>query len=753
MKVKRNRNIKLFFLVLTLFLAFFLGNIDEINAGTGWLPGHPANSGGAAEWPYVHGDEWSGSGTTEAWKQFLNIQNANGRGAYRVKEIIEDSGGVGFKNSDGTREALYDSCKKSQYIWWYGDIKTGEWFTWAGKNDAYPPYGMGQTMSESWKTFKNIPSSQTRWGESPGPTLVCSGAFMEQIPERREVTLVANSRTFIYDGTKKTVSGLNTRLSKLEKLKGGHRIEFVATKSATNVGSYPVVPTKAEVVDSSGKNVSDQYKITTGTGTLHINPKEKIPDPDDSWRCINHLSDSAKAYVFNTTTGSYGYSPGNLPSTYEERDTPAGEHALNSRFPTKGDTESYWKTWKSNFENGSDEETPELDLEAAGVSSSLSRYGGVYNISRSLQEDTYNVTTCQPQERELETKRGTRNYDECVTDEEGNKTCKTKTETFYYQEWTAWKNDGGRIVWTSSGPSSKEEFFNYQILSVNYNHTGFNSVRSQVGGSTLSLAGGHGGAVLKTPEKVGINNGTLGKGSHITGRKSFYTDGTSIKDAMVCTSAIFPSASNDARNNIGNTHLFTQVLPGNEFGKPNEDGNLIFFRDNEDREVRADLWYPKSTGLSDVDSYSGSQAKETFAKIYGGTPEIELTAIAPWDSKTRTINSIGSEKSWNGSKNSFLMKSQWASDNDKPYEMGVNWEYKATGKNIVPATVDGYEVLSMTGVYSYDFDVYCEFKNSTSEYNAKIPDVPYVNGTTGRMWNPINAIRTLFSRSVSDTTN
>ena len=303
------------------------------------------------------------------------------------------------------------------------------------------------------------------------------------------------------------------------------------------------------------------------------------------------------------------------------------------------------------------------------------------------------------------------------------------------------------------------ELLNSKLLSVNCNKDGFNSVKDKVGGTVL--ANGDAGAVLQTPERSGAGPGPLGKGIHVTATSSFYNDGDSCQEAFTCTVAKPKfSASNDANNNQGNNpHLFTEynesAEPDKKYELPNDEGQLVFFRDNNDRQVRADVWYPKPTDKPDLESYSGDPAKRTWVKIYNNpkpTPEIELTKIAPWSAKNDTINHF-SEKVYNGHHNRFLMKSQWTSDEGKPYQVGINWEYKATGYNIVPKIVDGYKVKDMTGKYDYDFDVYCDFRNAAGDYQANVPKTPFANGTTGRKWSTDDAIRTLFTRSVSDMTN
>ena len=729
---------------------------NTVNAsGSGFGQGVGDAGSGTHEYWYVAEGEGS-----EAWEKFKSIQSPLRDWTKLVRWI--NNNGLGYKYPDGSRESMEDTCKRSQYIWWYGNGATGRMYT--------QTYGSNNIPQSYWKPMspkaKQSLEAYKRWSDlwSGGQVvIICSAYNTPPIPPTEPITIVAKSGTFQYDGSYKTVKGIDYNKSDLSKLKPGHTAKATIERKESEVGVYDVAVISPKVVDGSNRDVSEEYDISTEDGVLTITPLDPPSDPEDTWRCVDHRSDSAKAYVFNTTSGSHGFTPEGAPSlnsTYGERWTPAGNFADRNSVPGPGDSLTSWNSWKSSFQGGSDTVTPDLNLENAGVSGVLSRYGGVYNIARSLREDTYNSTNCQPQTRRLERKTGWSSYEVCSSTPDGEISCSTERYSYTYYEWTPWRNSGGRIVWSSSGPSSNKEYYNYQLLSVNCNKDGFNSVRSSVGGTVLSLADGDAGAVLQTPEREGKGPGPLGTGSHVTVKSSFYNKGDSCREAFTCTVEQNSSASNDANNNQGNDHLFTEynesAEPGKKYGLPNDEGQAIFFRDNNDRQVRADVWYPRPTGKSDLESHSGDPAKRTWAKIYNNpkpTPEIELTKIAPWSDKNNTINDVNSEKVYNGHHNRFLMKSQWTSDEGKPYQVGLNWEYRATGYNIVPRIVDGYRVKSMTDLYEYDFDVYCDFKNATGDYQANVPKTPFANGTTDRKWSTDDAIRTLFTRSVSDMTN
>lgn len=773
-----NDKLKLFLLMLLIIISTFMSNVSIVEASIGeGVGGRPTNPG----WGHWYGVETSGGKT--AYEKYRDIQIGGSKKRWANEAEMNkaiDGYGTGYIHGSGAPEDLSVTCKNSNYIWWYG-VERGNrddpsYFDKRqysrGRNTHDPRVGrdaMSPNAMERWQDYLDWSNVWTQGNV----ILVCSGVLGPEEP--LEITLAANSKTVTYNGKNHTVSGLNQSKSDTSELKSTHKIDFVATRTEKNVGSYAVKVTRAIVRDkNSNKNVSDQYAITTIDGILNINPNVTTSPPGDNERCVNDITTTASAYVLNKTRGSHGFTPTGAPNLnplYAENLTNAGKYAKDNALPKKGATEASWNTWKSNFEKGSDTTTPELDLVAGGVSEVLSKYGGVYNITKELQKDEYKVTTCQPQERKAKTVTKTRTVKVCTVNPEGKEKCENKKQEYKDKEWGKWENKGKRVIKSSSGPKSTLTYEHYQILSVNYNKPGFDKVKAEVKGRDLSLANGHGGAVLETPKKTGAGPGKLGRAGHETSKDSFYNDGNSIRNALVCTSDSSISGvgvSFDAVYNLGNEPLYTHVKnpeatrgASQEHDLPNDNNELVFFRDNKDRQVRVDLWYPKETGLADVKTSPGSDATATYAKVYGGSPEGEITTISPWKKEGQKINlqdksdgQVQGERTWaHQTVNRFLVKSQWSSDEGSPYEFGVSWVYEAVGKNIVPAKVNGDKVTEMTGEYSYPFDVVCEFKPKLGDYQASSPAIPYVNGTAKKTWDPINAIKILFSRSASDTRN
>lgn len=668
--------------------------------------------------------------------------------------------GTGFKNGT-TTETLAVSCSKSDYIWWYGEYPWEYMFTQtAGSN--YIPEGNWQKMSPDTRTVFN---QYKEWSKKNGNAwnkgqvvLICSGAFIPPKPKPVNITVTANSGTYKYDGTNKTVKGHTLTAG---KLKSGHKLEVTATRTERNVGGYQVKVSKVNVLNGSNKNVNSEYNIKTVDGSLVIYA-DPISLNEPNYQCIQEKTETASAYTLNTVRGSHGYTPDGAPTlkTLESTLT-TGAEAIKSTAPKPKDTEASWTTWKTKYQGASSTSTKDINLDGAGsnVSQVLGQYGGVYNVSTKLRKDTYTMKSCQPQTRTKVEKTGSKTVPIVTKNPDGTTSTTNKTVTYKYLEWSPWSNKGGRII-TSISSATTYDNSTYQILSVNCNIPGFNSVKDSIAGETVRALSDGRGAYLKTANQSGTAFGDLGKPTHATGKSAFYTDGPSCN--FTCVVDKQPTtASSDAKNNRSEAldkFNFIEVLKDSQVGYPNTDGQLVFFRDNEDREMRADVWYPKATGRQDITVEQ--KAKNTIAKVYNNpnpTPEIELTTIMPSSSKSALdkITSINSEKKYPGEINKFNVKSQWASDTNKPYRIGLNWIYQGTGNSRVPSKLNGTSIVE-DKTNTYKFDVICDFKNSGGSFVANSPQAPFVGtaqaiGKVSPKWDANQAIRALFTRSVSDT--
>ncbi len=750
MRNKKNNKIISYLLLFILIISFISTSmIQNVFADSGGGSGKEGTPGtGSGVWWHVQGKK----GTRDAWNQFMDYNSPHDDESSMTEKLNNLPNAQGFGGGDD----LAAACKKSEFIWWYGSknswksttgksYKPGYIFQEAGYTHNLYKAGTPDTPRsiESFEKYKKSPHGRANWGKSPGVVIVCSATYEEpELP----ITLRANSGTFEYNGKNHTVSGWTYVNDTNKNLKTGHRIVASASKTARNPGVYDVEFSSINILDSSNKNVNNEYsKIEGIKGKLIIWNKPPESQEGPLWRCVDYKTESVTAYTKNRTSGSHVYSPGGrMNNDSDEEITPAGKHAQEGwTLPVYGDSISAWNSWKSTFVNGSRTNmTPELNLVAMGVSSILSHHGGVYEITKTLIKDTYTATHCQPQTREK--------IEKCDTfyRSDGSKYRKCWTEL------TPWKDDGSRMIDSTSGPRTEFEYSSYQLLAVNCNEEGFNKVKEEVGGTVIT--NGKGSGMLKTPTISGPNAGILGKGSHKTAKPEFYTDGESCQEVYNCTVERHVGANNDSDNNLNEDPLFTQEVKIDTHNKVNEDNQLVFFRDNNDRTVRADVWYVKDTEQSDLTSYPGSPAEQTYVNLYGGTPELAITTIHPLGMESEYFKPTDSGvKSWNEHINKFNVRSQWASDEGKPYELGINWKYDAEWNNTVPGRVNGDNIISNED-YNGSFDVYCEFKNTKEDYPANIPKIPHVPHVNGRnnsnspKWDAKQALRVIFSRAVTN---
>lgn len=729
MNIKDKRSTRLLFIVIaTLLMTMTLLESVSANNEHGWGPGKGGASGTAAAWPWATGKEWTGSGTTEAWDDFAAVTRSHRRDP---DHLVSRTKGLGFKNPDGSYESLLTSCKRSRHIWWYGRTTDGYFNTTAGINTQYPPVGMNYDMKAKWDTFTSLPSSQTNWGRDPGPIIVCSGVFDGGEPAKKDASLTAGSGTYVYNGNTQVV----THIASASGLLPGHSYHASSAYGARMYpGTAPVAVNFVKITEGS-KDVtqSDYNKITTHNGLLTITP-DKSPVQD----CVYTGSSSVTAVTLNKVNMKAGFtpstSPGISPMT-SSRNTPA-DGLLNSR-PNAGDLRSSFPSWSSQFKAGEDFITKSLYLGSNNVHEILGEHGGVLDILRTHEKTTVDADFCQPMKGET------------WVGEDG-------------EQVTVWVKDGPEIIQSIGNKSGGDEKYSYQILGVNCNIEGFKQVlNSGIVEVNYALGEGTASGLLETKESPGISF-PLGR-SGITGDDKFYTDGPSCIDTFkeACVSdKLSSTAMNDADNNVQINPLYTEEDEGkykNEdpvgHGKPNEDKELVFFRDNVERQVRADVWYPNVTHVVDFETFHNRPATKTTARLFGGTPDINITTIKGLGTNGTLINQLNKDFVMNKShENKFTMKSQWASDNGKPYELGIDWVYDVDVTQNTATVIDGYNILE-TGTKTYTFDAHCQFKDEKGKYQAQMSRDPFVYPklkAADFKWFDDHAVRALFTRSVSD---
>ena len=191
-------------------------------------------------------------------KQF-KVKTVNGK-------LVIDKRAVTIKPKNATK--TYDGKPLKATEW---EIVSGSFVD--GQSIADPQYDGSQTVPGSSE------SSITKWGYAEGTNAdnynitAAKGSLTvtdRADGEKYEITVTANSAEATYDGNEHAVEGFET----LEFTVDGNEYTvsgLSASVSGTDAGTYPNnVTGTAKVVDASGNDVTDQFSVTTKSGSLVI---------------------------------------------------------------------------------------------------------------------------------------------------------------------------------------------------------------------------------------------------------------------------------------------------------------------------------------------------------------------------------------------------------------------------------------------------------------------------------------------------
>ena len=115
--------------------------------------------------------------------------------------------------------------------------------------------------------------------------------------EKYEITVTANSAEFTYDGNEHMAEGFKT----LEFTVDGNEYTvsgLSASVSGTDAGTYPNnVTGTAKVMDAAGNDVTDQFSVTTESGSLVINKAKATIAPKDATKAYDGTDLKASEFV------------------------------------------------------------------------------------------------------------------------------------------------------------------------------------------------------------------------------------------------------------------------------------------------------------------------------------------------------------------------------------------------------------------------------------------------------------------------
>jgi hypothetical protein len=290
----------------------------------------------------------------------------------------------------------------------------------------------------------------------------------------------------------------------------------------------------------------------------------------------------------------------------------------------------------------------------------------------------------------------------------------------------------GQTSWTAfsttvapTNDTQKQTGF-WQIISAHCNAPGFAALRSAMGADLVPLDSGD-----STNEMSGLmrtkyyaqdttvlpmgDRRATNPAQKDTSRLGFYDK----ECPFDCTPSKFASngasADNGALDNVA-TANFVNTGKGLYGAKSSDNVNSSYsemFRDNTDRTIRPDVWYPV-TGQKGV-TYKGEAPKTTMVSRWeGGTPVLgtefnAYQAVKDANGKvTSKISLFDATKSTQPTQKNFdvaagfastsagqvpgrldeiTVQSTWASTNGKPQSLQVAWEYTPMVTSKVPTTI------------------------------------------------------------------
>jgi len=197
------------------------------------------------------------------------------------------------------------------------------------------------------------------------------------------------------------------------------------------------------------------------------------------------------------------------------------------------------------------------------------------------------------------------------------------------------------------------------------------------------------------------------KAKAATGLLGFYDKECPFDCTPSSNSGDGASNANGATKNKGTNS--ENVVSGGKYGATSDgkSNNFFeFFRDNEEKAVSVDVWYPKSSGVVKYDKKAPKTT--TIIRDPEGTPGVTGKDGGKFTMKTKggtelftKAQDAKTQKNWSedifsnsnatilkGLEREFLVKATWASDTNKPQVINTKWEYDADvstkffGKNV-----------------------------------------------------------------------
>ena len=161
-----------------------------------------------------------------------------------------------------------------------------------GQGATYSFTGSQKIVGSSENTFECIPNEGTNL-DNYEITKQYGTLSVTNRSEKYQITLIPNSKSEAYDGTEKSVSGLEALEFEVDG--SVYTVEgLTAEARGTHAGEYPVKASgQAVVIDSDGNNVTNQFIVSLDDAELTIIEA----DSDMSASNLPHTGDTADLYL------------------------------------------------------------------------------------------------------------------------------------------------------------------------------------------------------------------------------------------------------------------------------------------------------------------------------------------------------------------------------------------------------------------------------------------------------------------------
>ena len=324
-------------------------------------------------------------------------------------------------------------------------------------------------------------------------------------------------------------------------------------------------------------------------------------------------------------------------------------------------------------------------------------------------------------------------------------------------------SNSGATSWTTiatterSSLASQQQTGFWQILAAHCNAQGIAALSARMGTDLVALDSGDSSKSVSglvrtkfydaqpTVLPLGQDHSSLSSAQRATSKLGFF-DKECPFDCTPDRSGAGASDKNKAKSNVSDDKLTSTAVKGRYGAKSDGSVNSSYsemFRDNIERTVRPDVWYP-ITGEKGV-SYDGSAPKTTMVTRWeGGTPTLgtEFNAFALKDGKKISLFDATKDASQPNQRNfdaaegytslasgqvpglvtDIEVKSTWASTIGSPQSLQIAWEYTPKVASRVPSTVSftsggGLNIKSFANV-STGIDGRCWAEYGTKEQTS-----------------------------------